>query len=229
MKRELNKYQVWYDQLIERARNRVITGYYEKHHIVPKSLGGANDESNLVKLTAREHVMAHMLLPRFVEEPSKMWYALWCMVNTNGVKVNSRLHEQARVEGHQKLVASTEWLESVNKAATKRKHNQTWRKNKILANQKLAQDPEWRRINKEKNQKQAQDPVYRAKLKAAWVCRKEKQNQDPEYKRYKAEYTKAGWKTRRKKGSQFPRSPLPLHQLAKQGEGLRAVANKCID
>ena len=30
-------------------------GYYEKHHIQPKSLGGSNKKENLVRLTAREH------------------------------------------------------------------------------------------------------------------------------------------------------------------------------
>jgi 5-methylcytosine-specific restriction endonuclease McrA len=36
--------------------------YYERHHIVPKSLGGNNDKDNLVLLTAREHYIAHLLL-----------------------------------------------------------------------------------------------------------------------------------------------------------------------
>ena len=229
-----NKYQKWYDHLIDRARNRTIEGYVEKHHIVPRSLGGTDEESNLVKLTAREHVIAHMLLPRFVDEPRKMWYALWCMVNTNGIKVNSRLYEQVRVEGHQKLVASPEWLESVNKACLERaKNNLEWRHNNKIAiqklskdpewlrkvkegNQKKAKDPEWLRKVKENNQKKAQDPLHRAKLKVAWERRKQKQNQDPAYKLFKTEYTKAGWATRRKKRlpvSQEPLSPPPINSF----------------
>ena len=98
MKTYNNKYYKWYDHLIDRARNRTIEGYVERHHIVPRSLGGTDEESNLVELTAREHVIAHMLLPRFVENKKPMWHALWCMVNTNGIKVNSRLYEQARIE-----------------------------------------------------------------------------------------------------------------------------------
>ena len=38
------------------------TIYTEKHHITPKCLGGNNDPANLVKLTAREHFIAHQLL-----------------------------------------------------------------------------------------------------------------------------------------------------------------------
>ena len=98
MKTYNNKYQKWYDQLISRAHNRTIEGYVEKHHIVPRSLGGTNEEGNLVKLTAREHLIAHMLLPKFVENKKPMWNALHMMMNTNGVKVNSRLYAQARIE-----------------------------------------------------------------------------------------------------------------------------------
>lgn len=36
--------------------------YYEKHHIIPKSLGGSNESNNLVLLTAREHYLCHWLL-----------------------------------------------------------------------------------------------------------------------------------------------------------------------
>ena len=39
-----------------------LDGYYEKHHIIPKCLGGKDKASNLVLLTYREHVIAHMKL-----------------------------------------------------------------------------------------------------------------------------------------------------------------------
>lgn len=35
--------------------------YSEIHHIIPRCLGGSNDKSNLVVLTAREHFLAHYL------------------------------------------------------------------------------------------------------------------------------------------------------------------------
>ena len=92
-----NKYHTWYNSLVERARNRAIEGYVERHHIIPKSLGGTDESSNIVALTAREHLIAHMLLPRFVEQPGKMWCALWGMMNRNEVRVTCRLYEQARI------------------------------------------------------------------------------------------------------------------------------------
>ena len=35
---------------------------YEIHHIIPKALGGGNQENNLIKLTYREHFIAHLML-----------------------------------------------------------------------------------------------------------------------------------------------------------------------
>ena len=94
----VNKYHKWYDQLIDRARTRTLTGYVERHHIVPKSLGGTNEKSNLVRLTAREHLVAHMLLVKFVENPDPMWRALWCMANMGETKLTGKLYEQARIK-----------------------------------------------------------------------------------------------------------------------------------
>lgn len=55
-------YQKHYDTLIERAHTRELKGYSEKHHIIPKTIGGTDDKDNLVRLTAREHFIAHILL-----------------------------------------------------------------------------------------------------------------------------------------------------------------------
>lgn len=52
-----------YDSLIEKRKREIISeGYFERHHIVPKSMGGSNRKDNIVNLTAREHFVAHLLL-----------------------------------------------------------------------------------------------------------------------------------------------------------------------
>lgn len=61
-----NKYTKWYVNIISAAQSRDITGYTEKHHIIPKSLGGSNKKENLVKLTAREHFVCHCILVNIV-------------------------------------------------------------------------------------------------------------------------------------------------------------------
>ena len=65
-----NKYTKWYFNIISKAQNRDTLGYVEKHHIIPKSLGGNNEQTNLVKLTAREHFVCHWLLTKMVIEKS---------------------------------------------------------------------------------------------------------------------------------------------------------------
>jgi len=51
-----------YNMLMERSRDRVLEGYVEKHHIVPRCLGGTNDTTNIAVLTPEEHFLAHQLL-----------------------------------------------------------------------------------------------------------------------------------------------------------------------
>lgn len=77
-----NKYTTCYYNIISRAMSRSISGYTEKHHIIPKSLGGSNSTENLAVLTAKEHYIVHLLLPHMVFDPAhkrKMWGALRCM------------------------------------------------------------------------------------------------------------------------------------------------------
>lgn len=55
-------YQKIYDNLMKKRLENPPTGKFERHHIVPRSLGGSNNDDNIVKLTYREHFMAHLLL-----------------------------------------------------------------------------------------------------------------------------------------------------------------------
>ncbi len=75
-----NKYTTTYFSIIEKAKLRVLpnTEYKEIHHIVPRSLGGSNELSNLVDLTYREHRLCHKLLVKMTDgiDKSKMSYAL---------------------------------------------------------------------------------------------------------------------------------------------------------
>lgn len=65
-----NKYTKTYNEIIAKARlRRIQVGYTEKHHVIPKSLGGRNGH-NLVRLTVREHFICHWLLIRMMPVPS---------------------------------------------------------------------------------------------------------------------------------------------------------------
>lgn len=69
-------------------RQKGDSQYYEKHHILPKSLGGDNNDTNLVLLTSKEHYLAHLLLYNYYkniggESFRKMAFALVSMLGSN--------------------------------------------------------------------------------------------------------------------------------------------------
>lgn len=102
------KYRNWYEQLIKNSRNRVFpeNTYTEGHHIIPRSLGGSNDPTNIVRLYPREHYIAHLLLWKMqmtAKMHNQMTMALHVMVNGSGNKkqnrtylVPSRIYEVSR-------------------------------------------------------------------------------------------------------------------------------------
>ena len=101
------KYTRWYYDIIDRSKERSLTSYTEKHHIIPKSLGGDNSAGNLVVLTAREHFICHWLLTKMVtnkKQKYQMWNAFSCMLyreksNQERYKVSSRVFENIKSVG----------------------------------------------------------------------------------------------------------------------------------
>ena len=87
-----NRYYHLYYRIIEKAKNRILPleSYREKHHIIPKSLGGTDDKSNLVELTYKEHRLCHKLLIKFTtgKNKYKMAYALLFFKVDEKTKIN---------------------------------------------------------------------------------------------------------------------------------------------
>jgi hypothetical protein len=88
-----------YDEIIERAKSRglnkkLLDGYFERHHIVPKCLNGTNDKDNLVLLTAREHYLCHWLLVKIHKNCYKLWTAYFFLTKKN--KITSKQYEKAK-------------------------------------------------------------------------------------------------------------------------------------
>lgn len=73
-------------------------GYVERHHIQPKSLGGSDEQANLLVLTPEDHFFAHLLLAKI--HGGGMWWPLMMMAS----------------------VAPTRWGMSAAKAAKMRNH-----------------------------------------------------------------------------------------------------------
>lgn len=88
-------YQKIHDQIIERAKSRKLEGYKERHHIVPRCMGGTDDSENLVDLTAREHFIIHKLLCMIYPDNNKLFFAYRMMA----VMKNSYDNERTYIVG----------------------------------------------------------------------------------------------------------------------------------
>jgi len=99
-----------YLKFINYCKNIEFDCYTETHHIIPRSFNGTNDKTNLIKLGARHHYIAHLLLARATNSP-KMIKALHKMVySTNGdvqrdYKITSKVYAYVREE-HSKIVSA---------------------------------------------------------------------------------------------------------------------------
>jgi hypothetical protein len=94
-----NKYTQWYYSIIDRAKVRILEGYTERHHIIPKSLGGNNSQDNLVNLTVREHYIVHHLLTKMLtgDKKYKMIHAFWYMsTSREQITLTSGKYEKIR-------------------------------------------------------------------------------------------------------------------------------------
>ena len=88
-----------YNLLIEKRKTNPINNEYtELHHIVPKCMGGTDEKNNLVRLTAREHYIAHALLYKHYRT-SKLAHAWFSMTRCDPNQerfFTSRQHETAK-------------------------------------------------------------------------------------------------------------------------------------
>lgn len=108
-------YRHIYMLIIEHAKSEEKLGlrkkgngnYYERHHILPKSLFPlwAKRKSNLVLLTAREHFFCHQLLTKIYPN-SNMFLSLWYLANDGQNKYllkSSHEYEKLKIKAAEKL------------------------------------------------------------------------------------------------------------------------------
>jgi hypothetical protein len=96
-------YNKIYSDLMNKRKEFPINELCHKHHIIPTCLGGSNDKDNIVKLSYREHYIAHKLLVKIYtgKDKKKMVYALWKMTISNSKNIlfgiSSRSYEAAKI------------------------------------------------------------------------------------------------------------------------------------
>ena len=126
---EDNKYTRWYNNIILASIPRNLKNQYtERHHIIPKCLGGSNDKNNIAILTAREHFVCHLLLTKMVEQERyrvKLRYAAILLSTSKGMRIGSRIYESLRSN----LKHTPEWIAKRAKSRTGIKYSAEARAN----------------------------------------------------------------------------------------------------
>lgn len=97
-----NKYRNLYIKLINRCSSmteeELSNVYTERHHIVPKCMGGENNDENLVKMPVRYHIMAHIILVEVYPDIPGLRYAIIRFLNGEHGHVQS--NRKMTIEKH---------------------------------------------------------------------------------------------------------------------------------
>ena len=190
-----NKYSKWYYNIVNRAQSRTLLPNVrvEKHHILPRSLGGSNDTSNIAILTLREHFICHALLVKMTEnkDRNKMVYALWKMCHSSKSKISAFKLNSRKYDSVKSLMSTVRTSEDFTpewraKISVSRKGKSSWNKgvartseekSKMSATRKQrALDPNWNirpACSTEKAQK-----IKEANLGKKWAHNKETKNEN---------------------------------------------------
>jgi len=115
-----NKYSKWYMKLVSKDCN---DDYVERHHILPKSLYPeyAKCKWNIVKLSARKHFIAHILLYKMFEHNTKGYGTMLKATrmmgrhSTDNRYMNSRLYETAKIKCSKYVSETQRWSEEHKK------------------------------------------------------------------------------------------------------------------
>lgn len=107
-------YKTRYDKFIDAIKSlgdRSFECYTERHHIIPRCLKGSDSRANLIKLTPREHFLAHWLLWKAYPNYLPLASAFLQMNNKNPKlrykefqgRITSRTYQKLRTETYDNL------------------------------------------------------------------------------------------------------------------------------
>lgn len=115
-----NKYTKIYFKIISKYQ----TQSGERHHIIPKSLGGDDSKNNIVTIPLKVHFLVHKLLCKMVANNNhkrSMYFALFQMMNRKICKFTSRDYELTRLKVKYEMSLSNPMYNSLIRAKFRRK------------------------------------------------------------------------------------------------------------
>lgn len=113
-------------------------GYSEAHHIIPRCLGGIDEESNIVHLPAKAHFIAHYLLVKMYPDSIGLWSAFNLMSGQSSkqhqrhYRVSARIYELCK-KNLSRLGVSPETRKKISETLSGRKLTDEHRKNMIAS------------------------------------------------------------------------------------------------
>lgn len=110
-----------YSNIYTRLCSSTFSGRTERHHIIPRCLGGSDDDRNICFLSPRAHALAHRLLAKMHPSHQGLAFAAFMMQHKDGVRISSRTYELLRGV-HVKMLSETprsqEHKDNIKKALT---------------------------------------------------------------------------------------------------------------
>jgi len=118
-----NKYTKLYFKLTSSSDS---SGYTENHHIIPRCMGGSDDTTNIVSLTARKHFLCHYLLIKMVPTKSpKFWKLIKAFNMMNSASGNQERYWNSHLyEKHRKLFAES--MSVLQQGSNNSQYGTTW-------------------------------------------------------------------------------------------------------
>jgi len=193
-------YQKHYDALINRAKNRLLEGYCETHHIIPRCMGGNNDADNLVDLTAEEHYVAHQLLVKMHPNNHKLVAAAIYMTTGSSsnkkYRMNNKLYKWIK-ELHQLKWKDPEyyayWSNMQSDLAKIRWSSPEFKNKMRKINKESSNRPKVKKQKSDRLKVQWQDPEYREKTLAMLKEQAKKNSQNENWKTKRKVLAKQQW------------------------------------
>jgi len=124
-------YEKIYKDLVAKCKPRgldkkSVDYYTEIHHIVPRCMGGSDEDENLVMFTAREHFVAHLLLWKANPDNISLMWSAYRTSNSHKDKINSRMHailREKQANAMSSRVVSEETRSKISKTLTGHKRS----------------------------------------------------------------------------------------------------------
>ena len=123
-----------YNSFIENRKTNQPLKNYEIHHIIPRCMGGSDDEYNLIKLSYRDHYLAHYYLAKEYPEVKGLRFAYVLMSNRKGGHfcVPPTEEELVEYEECKKVISETLKNRKVSKKTREKIMLSHWPKNEMI-------------------------------------------------------------------------------------------------